>query len=185
MSLETKDLIAAFKRQPIPCACGVIVFVLLIFAYFRMGVVETRQAELEASDKVLSKLTNNVTFSAQLDQHLLALRETNELFASRALKVGEVARNQQFFYELEASSGVRLTELRPLPVAPPVKGAPVTFFQPLGFTISVKGSYDNLMRYLRHIEYSSIPSRVVSASMVYASTDDQTLDLTVEMLGLR
>lgn len=185
MSLETKDLIGAFRRQPIPCGCGVVVFVLLVLAYFRMGVVETRQAELEEADKVLSKLTNNITFSAQLDQHLLALREVNELFASRALKVGEVARNQQFFYELEASSGVRLTELRPLPVAPLVKGAPVTFFQPLGFTISAKGSYENLIKYLRHIEYSPIPSRVISASMVHANTDDQTLDLTVEMLGLR
>lgn len=185
MSLETKDLVAAFRRQPIPCGCGVVVFVLLVLAYFRMGVVETRQAELEAADKVLSKLTNNITFSAQLDQHLLALREANELFASRALKAGEVARNQQFFYELEASAGVRLTELRPLPVAPLAKGVPVNFFQPLGFTISVKGSYENLLRYLRHVEYSSIPSRVVSASMIYASTEDQTLDLTVEMLGLR
>lgn len=185
MSLETKDLLAAFRRQPIPCTCGVAVFALLFFAYFRMGVVEERQAELEQADKVLSKLTNNITFSAQLDQHLSSLRETNETFAARALKVGEVARNQQVFYELETLCGVRLTELRPLPVPPLAKGAPVTFFQPLGFSLSVKGNFESIMQYLRYIESSPIPSRVLSASLVYASTGEQTLDLTVELLGLR
>lgn len=185
MAIETKALAAAFKRQPIPASCGIVVVVLLVFGYFRMGVVEEREAALLEAEKVLSKLTNNITYSAQLDQHLAELRAVNEGFAATALKQGDVARNQQFFYRIESASGVRILELRALSVPSPAKGAPVTFYQPLSYSLSVAGDYEKLLKFLRHLEQGATLGRVLSATLVHVEGPEQTLNLNVEMLGLK
>ncbi len=185
MAIETKTVVAAFKRQPIPFSCGIIVVLLLLLAYFRMGVVDEREAALAEAEKVLSKLTNNITYSAQLDQHLNELRAVNDGFATAALKQGDIARNQQFFYRIESASGVRILELRSQPVPAPAKGAPVTFYQPLTYSLSVAGDYEKLLTFLLHLERGSTLGRVLSATLVYVDGSEQTLNLNVEMLGLK
>ena len=126
MSLETKDLVAAFKRRPLVFVCGVIVVALGLALYFRSGVGDELQARLAEREKELSRLTNNTKFSAQLDAQLQALRQANATLEAGALRVGELARNQQVFFRLEEQTGVPLLDLRPLNVSNAAKGVPAT-----------------------------------------------------------
>jgi Tfp pilus assembly protein PilO len=189
MSLETKDIIAAAKRRPLLFVCGAIVLAAGVLSYFRMDVRGQVEDALAEREKELKRLSNNVRFAVQLDNHLQSLREANEKIAAGALRVGELARNQQVFYRIEADSGVKLLDLRQAPLPAPARGAAATTtYVSIPFTLTVRGEYPQLIDFLNRLDRVATLSRVTSANTSFnpATKDEgQALSLTVELLGFR
>ena len=185
MSIETKDVIAAFKRRPLLFVCGGLVFVLGVTAYFRQGVTDELHGSLVEREKELLRLTNNTKNSAQLDAQLGALRGANAKLAAGALRAGELARNQQLFYRLEAETGVKLLDLRQIPLPPPAKGAAPTTYSAIPFSLTIKGDYSQLIDFLRRLDSGETLARVTTGSIARPAEGAQTLSLGVEMLGFR
>lgn len=194
MSLETKDLIEGVKRRPLLFVCGGLAVALGLLMYFRAGLPGELRGRLQEREKELSRLTNNVKFSAQLDAQVEALRAANARIEAGALRAGELARNQQLFVQLEAESGAKLIELRQLPLptpAAPVAGkgavvaAPATTFVTIPFSVTVKGDYPQLMQFLKGLEHGPTLSRIVSAAIAQPTDDAQSVSLSVELLGFR
>ncbi len=185
MSLETKDIVAAAKRRPLLFACGGLVLALGLATYFRMDVPGELEEKLAEREKELTRLSNNVRFSAQLDTHLQSLQSANETIAAGALRVSELARNQQVFYRIEADSGVKLLDLRQLSSPPPARGAPVTTYAPIPFSLTVRGEYPQLIDFLARLDRVATLSRVTSATTAKPTEDTQMISLTVQLLGYR
>ncbi len=192
MSLETKDVVAAAKRRPLFFVCGAIVFACFLLVYFRMDARDEVEGRLEERQKELTRLTNNVRFAAQLDAQLEALRRANETIASGALRVGELARNQQVFYEIEAASGVKMLDLRQLPPPAPARGAPApTTYAPINFSLTIRGDYPQLIDFLHRLDRGPTLSRVTSANASRtgeagpSAAGEYALTLSVQLLGFR
>lgn len=184
MSLETKDVVAAFKRRPLLVACGAVSLALALGVYFRMDVRDAAQARFDEREKELLRLIANTKNSAQLDAQLEALRRANAVVEAGALRANELARNQQIFYQLEAESGVKLLDLRQLNPAAPVKGGPVTYLS-IPFSLTVKGDYSQILDFLQRLDHGPTLCRVSSASIGRPVEGSYTLNLGVELLGFR
>lgn len=184
MSIQTKDLVAALKRRPLLCICGALVLGFGLTLYFRLGVADASRERLAEREKEFQRLTNNTKFSAQLDTQLQALRNANATIAAGALHVGELARNQQLFFRLEAETGVKLLDLRQLPAPAPAKGAAATYVS-IPFSLTVKGTYDQLIDFLQRLDRGATLSRVSTGSIARPSDGTQALSLSVELIGFR
>jgi hypothetical protein len=185
MSIEMKNIATAFKRRPLLFACGALVFGLALAIYFRLGVRDEVEMKLVEREKVLLRLSNNAKFSAQLDSQLESLRKANAKIADGALRVGELARNQQLFFRLEAETGVKLLDLRQLSVAPAAKGAAASTYVAIPFNLTVQGDYAQIMNFLLRLDREATLARVKSGTISRPAEGAQSLALSVELLGFR
>ena len=186
MSLETKDVAAWVKKRPLLTTCALLVAALGLALYFRLDVQTTLETQLAEREKELSRLTNNVKFSAQLDTQLEALRQANARIADGALREADRARNQQVFYRLESDSGVQLVDIRQLAIPAPARGgqAPKTFVS-IPFNVTIRGDYEQIIGFLNRLDHGATLSRVSSAGVARPEGGQHTLSFTVDMLGLR
>jgi hypothetical protein len=188
MSLETKDLVAGIKRRPVLAGCAVAVLLLAGLLYFRWDLAAQLEGRLGERDKELKRLSSNVKFSAQLETHLESLRAANRRIAEAALRETERARNQQLFLSIEGETGVKLVDLVQQPVPLPARGAnvPASAYVAIPFTVSVRGSYDQLFSFLHRLEHNATLVRVTSATLIRPDeTGQQSLNLTMELIGFR
>lgn len=186
MSLEAKDIAAAFKRRPLLFTCGALCLALGLGLYFRSGLPAELETRLAEREKEMKRLGNNVKFSAQLDAQLQTLRRANEVVSAGALRPAELARNQQLFFRLEAESGVKLVDIRQLATPPPTKGAPAPVaYVSVPFSLTIRGDFEQIMDFLYRLDHGPTLSRVTSASMARPEEGTQSLSLTVDLLGLR
>lgn len=184
MSIEAKDITAALKRRPLVFICGVLLVALFLRIYFTMGAADEVRTRLSEREKEFTRLANNTKFSAQLDSQLQALRKANATIEAGALRVGDLARNQQVFFRLEEETGVKLLDLRPLSVSVPAKGGPAAYVG-IPFSLTVKGEYGQLIDFLQRLDRGATLARVTSASIARPAEGGQTLSLSVELLGFR
>lgn len=185
MSLETKTIVAAAKRRPALFICGGLVLALGLLTYFRLDVPEEIETRLAEREKELTRLSNNVRFSAQLDAHLQALQQANATIEAGALRVDDRARNQQVFFLIEADTGVKVMDLRQLASPAPAKGAPATTYAPIPFSLTVRGDYSQLIDFLVRLDRGATLSRVTSATSAQPTEGAQMISLTVQLLGFR
>lgn len=185
MSIETKNVVAAFKRRPLLFVCGALVVGLALATYFRLGVRDEVETKLAEREKVLLRHSNNAKFSAQLESQLETLRKANSKIAEGALRVGELARNQQMFFRLEAETGVKLLDLRQLTVAPLAKGAAASTYVAIPFSLTVEGDYAQIMNFLLRLDREATLARVTGGSISRPAEGAQSLALSVELLGFR
>jgi hypothetical protein len=185
MSLDAKQLLQACKRRPILPVCCLLSLVLLVTLYFIKDKPAELQAELEQKEKVLTQLTNNIKFAVGLDSHLSDLTRANAALQAAALIPTELALNQQFFYELEATTGVKLLDLGQQPIGAPPKGAAPSPYVRLIFGLTAQGEYPQLMLFLRYLENSPTLCRITTASIGQVISGPQTINLSVELLGIR
>ena len=184
MSIETKDIVAAFKRRPVLFVCGAVMLGLAMATYFRLGAGDELRTKLEEREKVLTRLTNNAKFSAQLDAQLETLRKANAKISDGALRVSELARNQQFFFRIEADTGVKLLDLRQLTPAAPPKGAAPTYVA-IPFSLTIKGDYEQIVQFLQRLDREPTLARVTGGAIARPAEGSQTLSFSVELLGFR
>ncbi len=185
MSIEIKGVVNACKRRPVLCVCVFLALVLVAVAYFRKEAMADRQATLEERTKLLRKLSTNIKYADKLAQHTESLRQVNKVIADNSLKVGELALNQQIFLLLESETGVKLIDLRPLPVLPPAKGEAPDAYVPMGFALTISGQYRQLITFVKRLEQGPTLARIVSASIGESGDAVQNLSLNVELLARR
>jgi hypothetical protein len=185
MSIETKDVVNLLKRRPLISACVGVSLGLLALLYLRMDLIPSTTVTLEDRNRALAKLKTNIKNSVQLAEQTEALAAVNKVILDNAFREGELALNQQLFLRLETELGVRLIDLRALPVPAPAKGAAAKGYVPMGFSLSVGGDYQQLITYLKRLESAPTLARLVSASITGPNPNSQTINMNIEMLGLR
>ncbi len=185
MSLTGQDLVALFKKHPIGISCGIAAFVFAGASYYRMDLIPAAEAMLEQRTGEGEKLKNNLKNSVLLKEQHDALAAANREISSRAIRMGALTTNLQYFYRIEAETETKLLDVRQL--APtPVKG-PAPKYLRVPYTLSVQGNYANVITFLRKLESGSHFCRVTSATLNPVATAEPgtvTLTLSLEVLGL-
>lgn len=187
MSLKNEDVIAAFKKYPILFACGFISVAILVAMYFRTGELPTATAKLEEVTTLGERLKLNLVNSAQLEEQRAALAAANERVAARLVRASELAKNQQYFYRLEAETGTKFNDLRQLPPTPAARGGNHSYVA-VPYQVAVVGNYTQLLTFLRRVEGGIHYPRIAGATLTRESADINSpvlvLNLNLELLGL-
>lgn len=184
MSIQGKDVVNGFKSYPVPATCFIVVLVALLSFYFRSDLLGETADKLEGRNKELKKLKANIAASAQLDDQLAVLTKANEKFLNTAMRVSELAKNPQFFYNLESQTGVTLADVKQIVTTAPAKLAPDSFFI-IPFNITAEGDFKQIIKFMRTLEYSQNVTRVTSIAMTPGQGSRVSMSVNLEVLGLR
>jgi len=163
----------------------VLVLLLGVTTYFRWDLVPEAAKLLEEKGAEGERLIANVNNAAQLPEHLAAITEARGEIEKRFVKGSELAKNLQYFYRLEAETGIKLLTLQqnPLPATKP--GAKITSGG-IGFTVSFQGPYFTAIDYLRRLEGGLHFSRTTSAGIAIVAGNRNgpvTVSLSLELFG--
>lgn len=184
MSLTGQDLVALFKKHPIGIGCGLAAFVLAGASYYRMDLIPAAETLLEQRADEGEKLKNNIKNSVLLKEQHDALVAANREIGSRAIRLGALTTNLQYFYRIEAETETKLIDVRQLAPAP-VKGPQPKYLR-VPYSLSVQGNYSNVINFLRKLETGSHFCRVTSATIAPIPTGEPgsvTLTLSLQILG--
>ncbi|MCC6415149.1 MAG: hypothetical protein IT582_04490 [Opitutaceae bacterium] len=197
MAISNEQLVAAIKKNPIVTGSIVVALLAAATLYFRAGLAPAAEQKLEELTKQARRMSTNIKYGARLDEELQTLTTANEQLNQRLVDVGQLADNLQYFYALEARTGVKLTDLRQLGLTTVGRGpAKKTQFSPVGFSMSISGSYAQLMDFLQRLEGGRYFCRVLTADFSPVSVEggnsgsaslarptDLKLQLSIELLG--
>lgn len=195
--MTTKDLSVWLKKHPFTAACAGLSLLLAAGYFFRQGSVPEAEALLEQRTTESRRLKANISNGTALKDHVAALEDANAKIDQRLMRAADLARNQQYFYKIEADTGVKLADLRPggaaAPGARPAAAGAKKHFSTVPYTCTVQGTYSQLLAFLQKLEQGEHFPRILSASVSMgggggedaASEADPILSLTIgiEFLG--
>lgn len=184
MSITGKSLSEAVRKNPVGFGCGLLCLLLVVGLVYRRSAVPEREMLLEQRTAEGSRLSDNLRYGAQLKDQVERLAAANAEIDNRAVRLANLATNQAYFFGLESETGIKLLDLRQLTPATPAKGTPVTKHIRVPFAVSIQGDYPKVLNFLRRLETGPHFARVNSASLSLSPTNDMTLTLGVELLGL-
>ena len=185
--MNTADIIAKIKKQPIGFACGLVCLLCIGWLYFRSGELEKRQAEYEAKSSEAQRMISNVSVSKTLPAEVAEIQVATKDLESRLIKDGQLAVNLQYFYKLEAETEVKLLDVRQNPRN---RAAAKTTYAGVPFNVNVQGTYKNVMAFLQRVEKGRHFCRILSASFSKSSIGGEgqgssqglTMALSIELL---
>ncbi len=185
MSLDNKALLALVKKNPVLSACSLISLILFVVIYMRSGLGSELRAELDQKSAEGKRYHANLANPAQLPSELAVVTEANRIVRERAINPSDLAKNLQYFYRIEAETGVKFTDLRQVGAgissSTGTKHAGAVYVA-VNYTMSVSGDFPKIIIFLKNLEQGTRFYRLnsMTTSVTGAGT---TLVLNVDLLG--
>jgi len=190
MAISNEQLVAVLKKNPVVSVAVLICVGLAAAHYFRSDLIAAAATRVEEQTKEGQRLAANIKNSAQLPEQLARVSAATKEVDSRLVRVGSLANNLQYFYKLEADTGVKLIDLRQ--ITDPGRAAK-TGRIPVSFALTLHGEYPQVLDYLRRVESGSHFCRVRTANVIPFDagagssglrSDAAKLTLNLELLGV-
>jgi hypothetical protein len=165
--ISNEKVVTFVKGNPVVVLCGAAAVALIAASYFRSSYIPEADALLEERSALGQKIDANIKNGVGLSDQLASMVAAREEIESRLVHPDELAKNQQYFYKLEAETGVKLVGLRqmPAPLLKPGTAAAKNAYIPVGYEVVARGEYAKLMEFLRRIESGQRYCRVNSAAI--------------------
>lgn len=166
-------------------ALGGLVLVLGTVSFWRSDALEAAEKQLATKQVLANRLGRNVKQAAELPEQAATLSASRQTIEARILRGAEIGPHAEFFYRLEREAGVKLTELRPQPAPPLPKGAAPRVI-PVPFSLSLQGSWPQVLGFLELLEADERYVRVQLMSVVANPANRQealSATLALELLG--
>jgi len=183
--MTNEQLFAVIKKNPISVGCGILALLIGVVIYLRMDLVPDAAKLLEEKTAEGERLNANVNNAAQLPEQLAAITGARAEIEKRIIRNADLAQNLQYFYRLEADTGVKILSLRQSPMAP-VKPEAKSPLVGIGFGLSFQGPYLTVLEFLRRLENGTHYCRVTAAGMSTTGGDRNgpiTVSVSLELLG--
>ena len=192
MNLEA--LKASVKKYPVGSCSLAISLIMLVALIVRYLDVETIQENHDKAAAEGQRLAANVSHASQLADQTQALEEANKVITSRLVNPSDLAINLQYFYKLEAETGIKLVDTRPVDSRGGAKAAVKGLYTPVQYIISLQGGYGKVLAFIRKLEHGTYFCRVISSNCSQAQAEQEkgtgekgssemVMSLTVELLG--
>jgi hypothetical protein len=195
MAITTKNLVAFLKKHPVAIGCGVVSVLLLAGVYFRGSKAGELAVLVKQKEEEGQRILDTIRGGANLPEQFETLAAATKELEARLVRGTERARNQQYFYRIESETGVKEVSLQPITPAaltPAQQRQPKTLYAGIGYTVSVQGSYRQILDFVGRLESGSHFYRMVSGSVsrpgqrgATDATNTLTLTLSLELLGLQ
>jgi len=195
MSAKNKPQLSFFKTRPVLVYSLILTMVFAGLGVFRSMHVTNVSAEVATQDAEGARLRENVRDSAKLPGQLEELTNVNAAIRSRLVDPNDLAGNQQYCYKFETESGVRLVDLRRISNNQISAGtnAKPGIYSSLTYAMSVQGTYEQVLAYLRKLESGPRFCRILDGNLVLQNNQNSNdnprpllmLSLTVEFLAMQ
>ena len=193
MAISNEQLLGVIKKYPIVVLCIFLSLAVLVGAYLRADLTPKATQELDELAKKGKRMAANIKNASELDEQLEAMTEANKEISARLVRFDQLAVNLQYFYSLEASTGTKLVDLRQMGSLPlGKKGSQI--FDSVSFSVSLMGTYPQLVEFLQRLEGGTHFCRIMSASFTPVANEGAAglslgrpesliLTLTLELLA--
>lgn len=181
-----------FKKYPLRWVLAVVMVALLGAGYYRYSGIADIEESLAQKSTEGERLKANLANSALLKEQVDALDADLQQVNDRLVRAEDLAKNLQYFYKLEAETGVKLTDLRQLPLGQAPKGQGGAF-TPVPYAVSVRGNFAQLIAFIRRLETGAFFCRLNIVSFSRNGAGEQTasggegnllnLTLNLDLLG--
>jgi hypothetical protein len=193
INISNEQVVAFLKKNPFGVVCGVLSLLLAAGIYFRSDELPAQHGVLEKKTAEGELYAVNLRYADQLKKQLEDVQAADKAIEARLVRAAQLATNTQYFYRLEADTGVKLNNLTQITTTgqtqlPKTGKAPASDFVPIAFAVTAQGSYAQLVDLLHRLENGAHYCRVLNASFIKVgteSTDLLTLSLNLELLGQR
>jgi hypothetical protein len=179
--------LSLLRRHPLATICGGIALVVLGAFVFRYSSLDDAKELLAQQQGKAESIHRNIRNATELPEHLAALQSGVTRLEEKLMRSGDVAAYQQFFFKLETDSGVKIVRLQPTATSRPGQGKQAGTYLPLGFDITVEGTFPDVVRFSRNLESSARYFRLGSFSVRRGGGTGQsnivTLIMGLELLG--
>lgn len=175
------------KKHPLSVGCALLSVLLIAGIIYRRDAMPATVTDLEEKTAKGERLTANLTNANQLVEQRDAMAKVNALVAGRLVKASELAKNLQYFYRMEAETATKFIELRQQ--ASPTSVKPGNAYLSVPYTMTVEGSYLQLVTLLRRLENGVHFCRILNATITRGAGDPAstvsplTLTMNLELLG--
>lgn len=177
--MNSADIIARIKKQPIGFVCLLICLLGGGWLYYRSGELEVQQKAYEAKAAEATNFSSNVALAKNLAEQVTELRTATKELDGRLVREGQLAVNLQYFYKLEAENEVKLQD--PRQNARP-KNAKISYVG-IPYNVIVQGPYKNVMTFLQRLEKGRHFCRINTANFTKGGDGVIALSLSLELLG--
>ena len=176
------------KKYPVGTGAGLLALVMASALIFRHFDFAETQSAFDNSAAEGQKLEANIAYAGQLEEQLKTLEEANKTISGRLVNPSDLAINLQYFYKLEAETGVKLVDTRPIDSRAPAKAGKGQYSS-VQYAVTLQGSYARTLTFLRRLEHGAYFCRIVGGNCTQAQVEqgkgggDTSMSLTVELLG--
>jgi hypothetical protein len=181
------------RRYPLATICVALSGSLLIGLFFRFDALGEASASLTQQEAEGKRIEKNLLNAASLERDMASLAAGLAKLEAKLIRADDVGTNQQYFYELVSTTGVKLSVLRPQGLAKSkIKGkVSATNYQPFGYNVVVEGSFSQAVAFLQTLEAGGRHFRLVDYTMQRATQGQDTganignvvLNLNLELLA--
>jgi len=176
------------KKYPVGTCAGLLALVMASALIVRHFDFAETQSAFDGSAAEGQKLESNITYGSQLEEQLKTVEEANRTIAGRLVNPSDLAINLQYFYKLEAETGVKLVDTHPIDSRAPAKTAAKGLYTSVQYAVTLQGSYVRTLTFLRKLEHGAFFCRIISGNCAQAQTEqgkggETSMSLTVELLG--
>jgi len=177
------------KKYPVGTSAVIVALVVLAALIFRNMAMSELQGLYDNAAATGQRLTANITHAGRLDDQLQELDLANKTIASRLVNPLDLAINLQYFYKLEAETGVKLLDTHPVDVRNNTKAGAKGLYTPVQYVVSLQGEYVRTLSFLRRLEHGQFFCRIISGNCGQAQASqekgggDTVMSLTIELLG--
>lgn len=186
--MTNAEFVAFIKKNVICVTCAVVSVGIGITLYLRSGELPDAEKVLGEKSKQGELIAANIEDSKQLKDQHAAIVAANQAIANRMIRVGQLAENLQYFYRLESETTTKYTDLRQIAWIPPAKNAPKTNYTSVGFSLTARGTYVQLMDLLRRLENGEHYCRVMTCNLrpnAEGRGSALAMTMNVELLGIQ
>ncbi len=177
-----QQLFATVRRAPFLVFCLTLFVLLSIANYFlwkRQQTITTTHEEVRRNgEKMFSALSSHNRIVGELGTVEDAIKRIDQNLVAES----DLAENLGYFYQLEAMSRVRVTQLTQLSSQPAADGNP---YKAVPFSLRATGSYPQLISFLRELESGPRLLRIRNFDLSRGDpkANAVAISLTVELLA--
>ena len=179
--MTAADLVPLLKKHPVSMTCGVVVLVCGGLLYYRSDKIEEYQALNEQKATEAATALANVRNGEKLAEQTAAMQAAAKELDSRLMRAGQLAVNLQYFYRLEADTGVKLVDVRQGGLKP---GAKAGTFIGVPYNVTVQGTFPQVLTFLGRLQKGTHFCRFLTIGMTKVNNDQVSLSLALEILGV-
>ncbi len=178
--MTAAELVPLLKKHPISLICGVICIACGALLYLRSDKIDEYQQLSDQKTAEMETTIANVRNAEKLPEQTAEMQAATKELEGRLMKAGQLAVNLQYFYRMEADTGVKLQDVRQGNLKQGVKAAT---FVGVPYTVSVQGTFPQVLNFLGRLQKGTHFCRFISVGMTKSGDDQVSLSLNVEILG--
>jgi hypothetical protein len=182
-------IIVKIRQYPYATGLAVLSIALAAILFFRSPLVAQLQEEVNDKQSEWDRIERNIRNSRELQAHVSLIEAHRNNLDGRLMSREEVAINYNYFYRLEELSGVSIVSLSqnpPFAGQAPANVPRLEDFDVIGYTISVEGSYQNVIKFMRLIDTGKHLTRMETLNLSRAGREGggQTVSASIQLFAL-